>query len=71
MEQEPLAPESQIAVPEEKEPSPEFMFCTNCGASKAVAQPEPSAEPCKVICPGCGKQVDPKAFCSFCGTKLS
>ena len=28
MEQEPLAPESQIAVPEEKEPSPEFMFCT-------------------------------------------
>ena len=31
MEQEPLAPESQTAVPEEKEPSPEFMFCTNCG----------------------------------------
>lgn len=47
------------------------LFCTNCGASKAVVQPEPSAEPGKVICPGCGKQVDPKAFCSFCGTKLS
>ena len=47
------------------------LFCPNCGAEKAVAQPEPSAEPGKVICPGCGKQVDPRAFCSFCGTKLS
>ena len=50
------------------------MFCPNCGAQKdSPKEPElvTEAEPGKVICPGCKKQVDPKAFCSFCGTKLS
>ena len=50
------------------------MFCPNCGAQKELPkEPEPvvEAEPGKVICPGCGKQVEPKAFCAFCGTKLS
>lgn len=50
------------------------MFCPNCGAQKELPkEPEPAVEvtPGKVICPGCGKQVDPKAFCAFCGTKLS
>lgn len=49
------------------------LFCTSCGAEKTVAQPEPepAAEPGKIICPVCGKQVNPKAFCSFCGAKLS
>lgn len=50
------------------------LFCTNCGAQKEVPK-EPEVvmetEPGKVTCPGCGKQVEPKAFCSFCGTKLS
>lgn len=50
------------------------LFCPSCGAQKAVqAEPEPQVEvePGKIICPGCGKQVEPKAFCAFCGTKLS
>ena len=50
------------------------MFCPNCGAQKELPK-EPEvvveADPGKVVCPGCGKQVDPKAFCAFCGTKLS
>jgi len=50
------------------------MFCPNCGAQKELPK-EPEvvveADPGKVICPGCGKQVEPKAFCAFCGTKLS
>ena len=50
------------------------MFCPNCGAQKELPkEPEVVVEavPGKMICPGCGKQVDPKAFCAFCGTKLS
>ena len=49
------------------------MFCPNCGAQKELPkEPEVVVEaaPGKVICPGCGKQVEPKAFCAFCGTKL-
>ena len=50
------------------------MFCPNCGEARELPkEPEPvvEVEPGKMICPGCGKQVDPKAFCAFCGTKLS
>ena len=50
------------------------LFCPNCGAQKETPkEPEAAAdiEPGKIICPGCGKLVDPKAFCAFCGTKLS
>ena len=50
------------------------MFCPNCGAQKELPK-EPEvvveADPGKVVCPGCGKQVEPKSFCAFCGTKLS
>ena len=50
------------------------MFCPNCGEARELPkEPEPmvETEPGKMICPGCGKQVEPKAFCAFCGTKLS
>ena len=50
------------------------MFCPNCGEARELPkEPEPmvETEPGKMVCPGCGKQVEPKAFCAFCGTKLS
>lgn len=47
-------------------------FCPSCGAKKEVPkEPEPEVESGKVVCPGCGKTVEQKAFCAFCGTKLS
>ena len=50
------------------------MFCPSCGAAKN-AQPaevvEEEIDDGKIACPGCGKRVDRKAFCSFCGTKLN
>lgn len=52
---------------------PNAAFCPSCGAKKELPkEPEPvaEAESGKVICPGCGKTVEPKAFCAFCGTKL-
>ena len=51
------------------------MFCPNCGAQKELPK-EPETESAdvesgKIVCPNCGKQVEQKAFCAFCGTKLS
>ena len=43
----------------------------NYGNHLAVKGISFDIEPGKIICPGCGKLVDPKAFCAFCGTKLS
>ena len=52
----------------------EAAFCPKCGTQRELPKEEPEViaevAPGKVICPGCGKQVDPKAFCSHCGTKL-
>lgn len=39
-----------------------MAFCKFCGCSVPDAAD---------FCPECGKQVDPKAFCSFCGTRLT
>ena len=50
------------------------MFCPNCGEARELPKepgPMVETEPGKMICPGCGKQVEQKAFCAFCGTKLS
>ena len=50
------------------------MFCPSCGAAKNTQPAEVVEEEIddgKIACPGCGKRVDRKAFCSFCGTKLN
>jgi len=50
------------------------VFCPQCGTRREIPKEEPEtieeAAPGKMICPGCGKQVDPRAFCSHCGAKL-
>lgn len=48
-------------------------FCTSCGADLTKKEPEAPVqqEEGKITCPGCGKSVDPTAFCIYCGTKLS
>ena len=48
------------------------MFCPGCGTQKELPKkPEAETEPGKITCPNCGKPVEPKSFCAFCGTKLS
>lgn len=48
------------------------VFCPGCGAKRALPQePAVETEPGRVVCPGCGKAVEAKAFCPFCGTKLT
>lgn len=50
------------------------MFCPGCGAQRELPK-EPEVmvevEDGKVVCPGCSRQVERKAFCAFCGAKLS
>lgn len=48
-------------------------FCTSCGADLTKKEPETPAQTDdgKITCPGCGRSVDPTAFCIYCGTKLS
>lgn len=52
---------------------PDAAFCPSCGAKKEAERAPESvvAEDGKLLCPQCGRSVEPKAFCAFCGAKLS
>lgn len=46
-------------------------FCPACGTRREEPESAAETEEGKVRCPGCGRQVEAKTFCAFCGTKLS
>lgn len=49
------------------------LFCPQCGMQREFPQElevVDAPETGKIFCPNCGNQVEHKAFCVFCGTKL-